>query len=193
MTREEAFVYLQIDDADDAEDGFDTALFETKRFLLSKPVFLKTFLGRIAKLEKQYDAFVFLGGETREPAEVPPPDFDASDDLMEHFSRYHSAKNRIRQQLSGSNDVEALRGATFSLISLERAFAGPFADYTDWTEEEVQIGKEPDSMDVLALLKEQSSKGITTLAQLHETKNNLPGELLLVLKRLSLLKNYLYE
>lgn len=193
MTQAEALAHLNIDNAEDAEDGFETALFETKQFLLTKPVFLKTFHNRLVKLAKQHEAFLALGGEAQQPTETIPETFEASDDLMVHFSSYHAAKNRIRQQLSATNDAETLRSTCLRLIENERVFAEPFAAYTDWTQEPVTIGKEPDSMDVLALLKAQATNGLVTLAQLHSTKNNLPQELLLVLKRLSLLKNYLYE
>jgi hypothetical protein len=47
-------------------------------------------------------------------------------------------------------------------------------------------------MDVLALLREQAANERITLEEIQQSINHLPEELLLVLKRLSLLKNYLY-
>jgi hypothetical protein len=193
MTHDEAFAHLNIDHADDAADGFETVLFETKQFLLSKPVFLKTFAGRIAKLGKQYEAFLTLGGKPAGETVPPSPGMASAETVTDHLLAYHAAKNQIRRSLSSTNSFTALKTLTEQLIDLERVFAEPFAAYPDWTDAPVQIGKEPDVMEVLALLKEQASKSRVTLAQLQSTKNDLPHELLLVLKRLSLLKNYLYE
>lgn len=193
MNREEAFAQLNIDSEQDAEDGFETALFQAKQFFLTKPVFLKTFESKALKLEKQYEAFVFLGGEPEVIAEpVPMPAFHAGADVLEQLSAYHQAKNTIKQRLSAADSCTPVLEAVRQLVELERSFTEPFSIFRDWSEEPVTFGKEPDVMLVFALLREQADKGLKNLKELHENKNNLPNELLLVLKRLSLLKNYLY-
>lgn len=192
MTREEAFAHLRITDEEDAEDACEALLFEHRQFFLSRPAFLKTFEGKWKKLEQIREAYISLGFEEPSSPETAEVEFDASDNLTEHFGRYHAAKNQLKKQVSMAYTVETLRKASLRLIAVERTFAEPFSAFPDWTEDAVTIGKEPDPMELLALFKEQAALGRTTLPELVAAKNELPQELLRALKRLSLLKNYLY-
>jgi hypothetical protein len=193
MTTEEALAHLGIAAPDEAEDAFEMALFETQQFLLSKPVFLKTVESRLSRLEKQRAAFVLLGGQEERQAIDFKSSFQPSEEVLAHFLNYHQAKNTIRQALSAAVSADAIREMADRLLALERTFAEPFSLFPDWTEATVTIGKEPDSMDVLTLLREQAAKGRKTLPEIQQNINDVPAELLLVLKRLSLLKNYLYS
>lgn len=193
MNREEAFAQLKIASEDDAEDGYEAALFETKQFFLTKPVFLKTFESKWGKLEKQYQAFVTLGGQPDPLIDLlPMPAFQPQEEILEHLLEYHRVKNTIKQRLSAADSFVLVHLFAEQLVELERRFAEPFAVFPDWSEEPVTFGKEPYVMEVVALLREQSANALKNLKELHENKNKLPNELLLVLKRLSLLKNYLY-
>lgn len=191
MTGEEALVFLGIESAEDIQDGFDTALFELKQFFLGKPVFSKTAEGKWAKLDRIDEAFEFLGGKTAVESEEILWQFVPKADLREHFLDYHREKNKLRQGIAMARSGRRIRELSAEMIRLEQLFAEPFASYTDWTEEQVVLGKEPDTMEVLAWLTEQAAAGRTTLEKLYTEKNSLPAGLLLALKRLSLLKNYL--
>lgn len=190
MTREEALVFLGIDSAEDLQDGFDTALFELKQFFLGKPVFTKTAEGKWAKLERIDEAFETLGGKITVESAILWY-FTPQTDLREHFLAYHREKNKLRQGIAVALSGKRIRELSVEMIRLEQLFAEPFVSWTDWTEEQVVLGKEPDTMEVLAWLTEQAAEGRTTLEKLYTEKNSLPAGLLLALKRLSLLKNYL--
>lgn len=190
MTREEALVFLGIDSAEDLQDGFDTALFELKQFFLGKPVFTKTAEGKWAKLERIDEAFETLGGKIAVESEILWQ-FTPQTDLREHFLAYHREKNKLRQGIAVALSGKRIRELSAEMIRLEQLFAEPFVSWADWTEEQVVLGKEPDTMEVLAWLTEQAAEGRTTLEKLYTEKNSLPAGLLLALKRLSLLKNYL--
>jgi hypothetical protein len=191
MTREEAFAHLRITDEGDAEDGYEALLFEFKQFFLSRPAFRKTFEGKWKKMEQVSEAYKSLGFEEPVSPDIVPVAFNASEDLVEHFGKYHAAKNAMKRQLSMANNTGTQCVASQHMIAIETTFAEPFAAFSDWTDEDVTIGKEPDPMELLALLKEQAALGRTTLRHFHDHKNELPSELLRALKRLSLLKNYL--
>ena len=191
MTPEEALLFLGVEKDEDLEDAYELALFEIRQFLVSRPVLLRTFQSRQARIAKLREAFQALGGE--EPAFTPvsPLDFQPSPEICEHFRRYHAAKSELKRQVSHAVNSEQMEELVQVFIGLERAFVEPFSDYSDWTAREVLISKEPDTMLILSLLREQAEKGLKTLEDLHKSRNNLPAELAHELKRLSLHKNYL--
>ena len=191
MTKDEAQVYLNCSSEEELEEVFESALFEMKQFFLTKPVFLKTFESKWAKLAKLNEAYLTLGGSEQVESIQSITPFESSTIVIDHFSTYHDHKNKIKRFLSTSQSSVAMKTYAMQLVELERVFTEPFSQFTDWTAEEVTIGKESDSMEVLRLLKIQHVNQVSTLKMLNENKNNLPNELLLVLKRLSLLKNYL--
>jgi len=191
MTQDEAFVYLNCSSSTEAEEAFEESLFELKQFFLTKPVFLKTFESKWRKLTKLKEAFLTLGGSEKIDTISPISLIEPNDVIIHHFTLYHDQKNKIKQFLSSARSTSSIKDYSMQLLALERVFAEPFSQFTDWTTEEVTIGKESDVMEVLRLLKIQYENQASTLKMLYESKNNLPNELILVLKRLSLLKNYL--
>jgi len=193
MTPEEAKRLLAIEDPEDRDDAYEMAVFETRQFLLSKPVLLKTFQAKMNRLKKSQEAFLVLGGEESPLNSEPELRFTAVPEVLEHFIAYHTAKNSLKQRLANAGSFDAMEQVVNGLLELERRFVEPFSAYTGWTDEEVLISKDPDAMAVLSLLREQAASGFITLEELSENKNNLPAELTRELKRLSLHKNYLYE
>lgn len=193
MSPEEARLFLKFDEEEELEDAFELALFDIRQFVVSKPVLLKTFQSRQVRIAKLREAFQTLGGEEPAFPPVSSVDFQPSAEVSEQFRRYHAAKNELKRQLSHAANSEQMEQLIQAFIELERAFVAPFSDYSDWTAREVLISKEPDSMLVLSFLREQAEKGLKTLEDLYKNRNNLPAELVLELKRLSLHKNYLYE
>lgn len=191
MTSKEALAFLDITSPDDSEDAYENALFELKRFFLEKPVFAKTFEGKWPKLERLDEAYVALGNVLPEPGMLLVPDFSPQPHVRNHLLGYYKEKNRLKQRLSVAVSGKEMQLVTSAMIDLERLYAIPFENYTEWTEEQPVMGREPDSMELLEWLREQEQEGRDTLEKLHASKNILPHGLLLALKRLSLLKNYL--
>ena len=193
MTTEEAKLFLKFEGEEELEDAYELALFEIRQFLLSKPVLLKTFQSKQARISKLREAFLTLGGKEEPKKLSVTSGFVPSEIVGEHFIRYHAAKNSLKKTLALSYDSYSMENSVDSLVELERAFVEPFSGTTGWTEEEVLVSKDPDVMLVLSLIREQAEKGIETIGELHKNRNNLPLELARELKRLSLHKNYLYE
>ncbi|ASS49442.1 MAG: hypothetical protein A3D31_03025 [Candidatus Fluviicola riflensis] len=191
MTAREALVYLSVDTVEEADDAYETQLFELKQHFLTKPVLFKTAEGKLKRLAQLQTAYEALGGNpSLSPIPVVSVDFPVN--FMESFSEYHARRNQLKQTISGALDAQTVIGCVNGLIELERGFIKQFENLEDWSADPVVIGTEPDVMLMQQQLKEQTEKGITTLELLYMYKNNLPNELLLALKRLSLLQNYLY-
>ncbi|MBI3238645.1 MAG: hypothetical protein HYZ43_07395 [Flavobacteriia bacterium] len=190
MTAQEALVYLSIDTIEDAPDAYETQLFELKQHFLTKPVLWKTAEGKLKRLVQLQTVYEALG-ESVAPMPVPHVSMEFSANFLESFSEYHTRKNLLKQAIAVAPDAVTVTNCVHTLLKLEKAFVSPFSELEDWHSDSVVIGTEPDVMLVQQQLKLQADLGRTTLQSLYADKNNLPNELLLALKRLSLLKNYL--
>ncbi|MES2555625.1 MAG: hypothetical protein V4604_05710 [Bacteroidota bacterium] len=191
MTAREALVYLSVDTIEEVDDAYETQLFELKQHFLTKPVLWKTAEGKLKRLAQLQVAYEAAGGSSSSNP-VPSISLEFPDNFMESFTEYHASRNQLKQVIAGASDAVTVIGCVNSLLELERAFVSPFTELEDWSVDSVVIGSEPDVMRMQQQLKEQADLGRTTLQLLYADKNNLPNELLLALKRLSLLKNYLY-
>jgi hypothetical protein len=190
MTAHEALVYLSIDTIEDADDAYETQLFELKQHFLTKPVLWKTAEGKLKRLVQLQTAYEALGGSVS-PIQVPLVSMEFSTNFLESFSAYYARRNQLKQMIAVAPDAITVTNGVHALLELEKAFVSPFSELEDWHSDAVVIGAEPDVMLVQQQLKLQADLGRTTLQSLYADKNNLPNELLLALKRLSLLKNYL--
>lgn len=190
MTAHEARVYLSIDTIEDADDAYETQLFELKQHFLTKPVLWKTAEGKLKRLVQLQTAYEALGGSVS-PIQVPLVSMEFSTNFLESFSAYYARRNQLKQMIAVAPDAITVTNGVHALLELEKAFVLPFSELEDWHSDAVVIGAEPDVMLVQQQLKSQADLGRTTLQSLYADKNNLPNELLLALKRLSLLKNYL--
>lgn len=193
MTEDEARLFLGLQEGDDLEDAYEDALFEIRKFLLAKPVLLKTLQSRQAKLKQLQQAFGILGGTEPELPVVSSIAFHPSENILEHHSRYFEAKNELKRRLSAASGAEDMHRIIDELIELERSFVKPFSLITDWTSEEVLVSREADSMEIIRELRRLQEEGVETLEALNKNKDRLSIALLRELKRLSLHQNYLYE
>lgn len=191
MTPREALVYLSIDSVDEAEEAYENQLFELKQHFLTRPVLWKTAEGKLKRLAQLQVAYEALGG-TATTSTISLDSFAFTTDFQESFSVYHSRRNQLKQLNAAAVDAVAVSACVQELLELERSFVQLFEGLDEWTDSAVVIGAEPDVMLMQQQLKEQFALGRNTLQLLYASKNNLPNELLLALKRLSLLKNYLY-
>lgn len=191
MTTAEACVFLGIEHPDEAEDAFEHAVFTIRQQLIVGPALLKTTESRCKRLRSLQQAYATLTGEesVAEREELQPVRFP--DTLPDLFTTYHQHKSELLRQLASTMKVERIVFLANALVSLERMLVTPFTRFSDWGDTEVTIGKEADPMRVLKLIREQVELGRKSVAELYENKNNLPSELVIVLKRLSLLHKFL--
>lgn len=192
MTAAEACVFLGIEHPEDVEEAFEEAVFTVRQQLMAGPALLKTTESRCKRLQNLEEAWSTLTGKERTQTVFLPEERSLQEPVAELLATYHRHKSSILQKMSATLDVSTLQFLAVELIELERSLIKPFSAFPEWGDVAVTIGKESDPMPILKLVREQAELGRTTVAELYENKNKLPSELLIALKRLSLLKNYLY-
>ena len=189
MTKEEALIYLPLDEYNDLEDLYDEKLFELKQFFLNRFPMSKLVNARLSKFEKVEEAFAVLGGrvskESRE-GNIELPEFD---NLHDVYIWYNHEKNTLRLHLSSSRSCTEVRAVLVEYLRLTIHYAKFWeVSLEEGDSEGVKIGTEPNPMDIQAALKELSeiekldSQYILTLPN----ENSLKSEA----KRLSLWLNF---
>lgn len=192
MTTAEACLFLGIEHPEEAEDAFENAVFTIRQQLIAGPVLLKTIESRCKRLRSLQQAYTVLTGEESVAATEQPQSVQLPETLPDLFTVYHQQKSALLSQLASTLNVDSIVFLANELIALERALIAPFTQFSDWGEAAVTIGKDADQMLVLQLVREQVELGRKSVNDLYENKNNLPSELVIVLKRLSLLHKFLY-
>lgn len=194
MTPDDARIFLKAPDDEDPKDAFEEQVFVIRQFILSKPTLLKTFQQKQQQLRRLEEAFQTLGGIVDDQVKfLPPIDVVPLSEPEWQLMQYHQKKNEIRQRIASTLSVSELIKLIECLIDLERILAEPFRNFAEWTEEMPVIGRDMDAMQLLRDIRAQAEKGLTSISQLWEKRADLPATMLLELKRLSLLQNYLYE
>ncbi len=159
MNREEALIYLLVDEENDAQDLYDQKLFELKQFFLSRFPMTKLINARLLKFEKVEEAFRALGGTI--PYAVSPnkktnPTFDSIHDL---FKWYNVEKNLVRLELASAKSLNEITNILNEYLRITIEYA------TYWQvpvhEEDKSILKlsvEPNPMDIQSALNALSDQ-----------------------------------
>ena len=191
MGPEEILAVLRIESLDEVEDALETELFEIRKAILSKPLLRLTLRSKLARLEQlakiaedqglfpeqEYPAFVY--------------DLVQSEEVLLVWEGYMRSKSSWKMAFTQTQTPKGLAAILEAGLQMETAFSKQFRDL-DWTEEEPVFGVEPDPMLVQNGLKQASQKGWLTFDDLEKNKSELGKDLLLALKRLSLLPKYLH-
>ncbi|MDR0801844.1 hypothetical protein [Fluviicola sp.] len=190
MTPEEIYTFLRIEDLSEAEDALEMELFELKKSILLKPLLRQTLRSKILRLEKLSEIATSLNlpdGNQLQAFEFNPVKTDEVLQLWETYMKAKSNWKKLFSQVSVPWQAIELLGQG---LEMELAFSARFEN-RDWIEEEPVFGTEPDPMPVQNGLKQAWEQGVKTFPELEKNKSELPKELLLALKRLSLLPKYL--
>lgn len=190
MNPEEIYSILRIEDLSEAADALEMEVFELKKSILTKPLLRQTLKSKIVRLEKLSEVAEELELQAEEKITFG---FDPvkTDGVLELWSEYMKAKSSWKKAFSQSiapKSVIALLGLG---LEMELAFSQQFKA-SDWIEEDPVFGVEPDPMLIQNGLKQASEKGLHTFEDLEKNKSELQKELLLAIKRLSLLPKYLH-
>lgn len=189
MTKEEAIIYLPIDEDDDLQDLYDEKLFELKQFFLNRFPMSKLIHSRLKKFEKVEEAFVSLGGLVPDLEEEAALDVHSFSSLKEVFAWYNREKNRIRLRLSSAESVSQVRMVLSNYIQLTKHYAEHWKVPIQKDDKEiVKIAVEPNPMDLQEALNELIDEQIANsdfISSLPD-ENHLKSEA----KRLSLWLNF---
>lgn len=190
MTQEEILAILRIEDLEEAADALELELFEIRKSILGKPLLKLTLKSKLARLDLLAKIAVDL--ELFQNPEVIEFDYDLkqTDEVLLLWESYMKAKSQWKITFTQTQTPAELAFILEKGLKMESAFSRQFLPL-DWTEEDPVFGIEPDPMLVQNGLKQAAQKGWLTFADLEKNKNELEKDLLLALKRLSLLPKYL--
>lgn len=193
MTEAEAFALLKIDDPEAAEGALEQQLFEVKQFFLSKPLLWKTAQPKIKQLNSLEEVASILEIRGEGSNALPEiPRFSQTLSLLDNWKIYTVAKNTWKVQVLNSEHPGAVLQLVQKGFDLENAFVKLFSPW-NWIDEVPVFGVEPDPMVLQKELSLAYEKGWKSAVELYDHKNHCSKELLLALKRLSLLSKYLNE
>lgn len=149
MNREEALIYLPVDEENDAHDLYDEKLFELKQFFLSRFPMTKLINARVSKFKKIEDAYVALGGESSVPIEPTVISYPTFDSIHSLYKWYNSEKNSVRLKLSLANSLPEVSNALSEYLRITREFATYWRVPVDEEDQSIiKLSIEPNPMDI---------------------------------------------
>lgn len=190
MKPEEILTILRVETLDEVEEAVEMELFELKKSILAKPLLRLTLKSKFVRLD-----LLAQMAESRQLYKNDEPlqfsyDLATSDEVLILWESYMKAKSQWKMAFTQTQAPRSLIGILEEGLSMERTFSEQFKALS-WTDEEPVFGIEPDPMLIQNGLKQASRKGWRTFADLEKNKSELEKDLLLAIKRLSLLPKYL--
>ena len=191
MKSEEILAILRIENFDEVEDALELEHFELKKSILAKPLLRLTLKSKLVRLNQL--AQIADNLELFQHVESLPFDYHLveSDEVLALWESYMKAKSHWKIIFSQTQTPLGLSEILEKGLQMEIAFSTQFEDL-DWTDEEPVFGVEPDPMLIQKGLKEAAQNGWLTFRDLEKNKSELKKDLLLAIKRLSLLPKFLY-
>lgn len=191
MNPEEILTILRVESLDEVAEVLELELFEIKKNILAKPLLRLTLKSKLQRL----DLLGKIAEEQhlfRDLSDVRfTYDLVESDEVMVLWESYMKAKSQWKIAFTQTQTPVGLTAILEEGLKMEIAFSEQFKA-ADWIDEEPVFGVEPDPMLIQNGLKQAVQKGWLTFAGLEKNKNQLEKDLLLALKRLSLLPKYLH-
>ncbi|WP_341902118.1 hypothetical protein [Fluviicola taffensis] len=190
MTQEEILAILHVDNLDEVEDALELELFELKKSILAKPLLRLTLKSKLVRLNQL--AGIAESRQLFQNQENLSFDYNLveSDEVLVLWEGYMKAKSHWKMLFTRTQSPLGLSAILEEGLKMEIAFSSQF-QALDWMDEEPVFGVEPDPMLIQNGLKEASRNGWITFRDLEKNKGELEKDLLLAIKRLSLLPKYL--
>lgn len=190
MNREEILAILRVENLDEVEEALELELFELKKSILAKPLLRLTLKSKLVRLNQL--AQIADSRQLFQNQEDPEFKYNLveTDEALVLWGSYMKAKNHWKMIFTRTQSPQGLSAMLEEGLKMEIAFSNQFAAL-DWIDEEPVFGVEPDPMLIQNGLKEASQNGWITFSDLEKNKSELKKDLLLAIKRLSLLPKYL--
>lgn len=181
---------LRIENLDEVEDALETELFELRKSILAKPLLRLTLKSKLVRLnllaEIAAEQELFSGPQAvRFTYDAPK-----TESVLVLWESYMRARSQWKMVFTQTQSPIDLTAVLEEGLKMELEFTAQFP-VLDWTEEAPVFGVEPDPMLIQNGLKQAAEKGWITFPDLEKNKSELGKDLLLALKRLSLLPKYL--
>ena len=181
---------LGIENIDEAADALEMEIFELKKSILVKPLLRLTLKSKFTRLDLLAQMAESRQLYKNDEALQFSYDLVISDEVLVVWESYMKARSQWKIAFTQTQTPRALKSILEEGLNLERTFSEQFKALS-WTDEEPVFGVEPDPMLIQNGVKQAAGKGWLTFADLEKNKNELEKDLLLAIKRLSLLPKYL--
>ncbi len=190
MNPEEILAVLGIENLDEVSDALESELFEIRKSILAKPLLRLTLKSKLARLN-----VLAKIAEDRQLFREPQVlqfiyDSPKTGSALTLWESYMSARSQWKMMFTQTQSPNGLTAVLEEGLKMELEFAVQFP-VMNWIEEEPVFGTEPDPMLIQNGLKKAAEKGWASFKDLEKNKSELEKDLLLALKRLSLLPKYL--
>lgn len=188
MTNSEAKIFFPFNEGDNLEELWEQLFFEQKQFFLTRPPIEQVFKSRIAKLLKQYEAYLLLGGDAVSNTPIAlDKETEFSSEVLASYRLFHSYRNAFKSKVLQAQHPEDLSKVIEAWTAMEKKYHKLWSlDESKLNEIKVTLSKEPDPMEILKAIKEVAGEELT-FNDLHSRYALLPDLLQNEVKRLTLL------
>jgi len=188
VTRQEASIFLRVEEFETFEEALEFQLFELKQQLISKPCVPQLLQARLSKLKQLKEACLVLEIEIESTdLELKINTLDSSN-LIDSFNLYQKNKNLILAQLSCNLTFDLLEMAIHFLLENLKAWSKLWPKIAILEDENILLSKELESMEFYQVLKELNKSNIIYFSDLNSIQ--LPPNLSNEIKRLNLINAY---
>jgi hypothetical protein len=188
MTKSEAKIFFPFNEGDDLEELWEQRFFEQKQFLLTRPPIEKVFKSRVKKLQKQYDAYLALGGpELNAKHDFQEETVEFNSSVLVSYRLFHDYRNVFKSKVLQAQHPNSLAKIIEAWTAMEGKYHKLWSNEVSKSNEtQVALSKEPDPMEVLKAIKEVGGEELA-FSDLHSRYALLPEVLQNEVKRLTLL------
>jgi hypothetical protein len=188
---EEILAILRVESLDEVEEALELEIFELKKSILAKPLLRLTLKSKLARLNQLADIANSMKLFQDEKKFSVDYQLVESEEVLVLWEAYMKAKSQWKILFSQTQTPHGLATILEEGLRMESTFSTQFLAL-DWIDEEPVFGIEPDPMLIQKGLKEAAQKGWLTFQDLEKNKSELKKDLLLAIKRLSLLPKFLH-
>lgn len=165
MTKQEALVFLSVNEDDEIITAYEDRIFEFKKDFTSKVLIPSVLQKKIDKLKKLDEAAEVLGLELNKSGSPNRLQYSFSSNILESYIEFEKINSQFKLEIYRSTSAN-------DLISLVDEFLKIFQEYLKLWPSFVQfqktaiLAKQPDPMDLLADIKYAHESGIGTFNEL---------------------------
>lgn len=183
MTREEALIYLPLEDEDERDDLYEEKLFECKQFLINRFPIGKVIKSRMDKFLKVEEAYIALGGSIKQFSVENNPEnqrLSASKEpifpsLSAAFDWYHAERNALKLKLNQAQSAGEMNAYLQELLMITKVYAAQWRLDLMPSDPNPIASQEPDPMELQAAFKlvgaqEPTRETVEKLAEDHVLK-----------------------
>lgn len=180
MTKQEASVFLGIEDFESYEEALEYQLFELKQQLISKPCvpqLLQARLLRLKQLKEACSVIELKNENVNLKLEINELDYSS---LIDCFNSYQKNKNLILARLSSNLSIDLLEVSINLLLENLKVWSNLWPKTTILEGEKILLSKELESMEFYQALKELKKGNVLNFNDLKnvDLPNNLNHELM---------------